>query len=227
MVATGRVGVGPGIAASVAVPSVAGAAAGAAATASDHAAAASSAVDGFESQTPDAAAVFVMPPKRRGRVPDKDTFLALYLRLWGQVTQIAEFLGVTRMTVYNAIDRFGLGGVLPVRSRRAHPATATVRVVPSNDELAMAFAQHQYNWTAVKDHFGVSHAVIHQRIGRALSNGPSLLKFVIQIQRHLEPIMDDHIKAAITIHQGDIPRAAGFLRMPVDEVLARVRPPHP
>jgi transposase len=159
-----------------------------------------------------------------GKVPDKDRLLALYHRFHGKVVQIADSLGVTRAAIYNAFERYGLKNLLPVRQRRSKPEVSAQRTLPSKDNLAMAYVTEGYNWNAVADKFGFSHATMYNRISDALKNGPSLLKALVEVQRRLvTPITDVHIEAVLIVHRLDLERSAAFLGMSVAEVMTRLQ----
>lgn len=159
----------------------------------------------------------------RNHVPDPDALRKLYIEMHGRVQDVAMRIGVTRTAVYNAIKRFGLDDILPVRSRRPHPEKGLERALPSNDQLAMAYVKSRYNWAAVADESGIAYATIYIRIDKALQNGASLLKLLIEVQRQIGHITDDHIAAVLITHELDLQRSAGFLRMTPDEILLRAR----
>lgn len=169
-----------------------------------------------------------------GRMPTSpDIFRAVYLHCGSHVERVAEFLDVSRMSVYNAIDRWGLATEFPIRSRRANgsgPHAISGGERPpwvSLDELAFLYVEHRYNWRAVADAIGRSASGIFARIHHALvSQSESVLRFLIEVQRHIvesTAITDKHIAAIIIAHRFDLKRTAAFLSMTPEEVVARVR----
>lgn len=177
----------------------------------------------------------VVVNRNGGHIPTSpDIFRAVYLHCGSHVGRVAEFLDVSRMSVYNAIDRWGLATEFPIRSRRAngsgsHPVSSGERrPLVSLDDLARLYVEHRYNWSAVADAVGRSPAGIFARIHHALvKQDGSILRFLIEVQRHIveaSAITDQHIVAVVIAHQFDLKRAAAFLSMTLEEVTVRSSP---
>lgn len=168
----------------------------------------------------------------RGKLPSSpDAFKAVYFHCGKHIDKVAQFFDVSRMSVYNAIERWGLTEELPIRSRRANGTLVPPRggkpATVSLDQLAQLYVHHRYNWSAVANGVGRTVAGVFARVSNALASGnESVLKCLIEVQRQMvvaATITDSHIAAVILAHQFDLKRSAAFLAMTPDEVVARVR----
>ncbi len=159
-------------------------------------------------------------------IPERSTLIRLYGEVGRNAVSLATRFQVSRATVYKWFEALNLKELLPIRTQREQPQPTAARHLVTNDELAVSYVRLRCNMTALAEEAGMTVSGIHLRVQKSLDNGPSLLRYVIEVKRGIvtsENFTLGHILAVLETHQANLMRSSAYLGITKRAVLDWLR----